>query len=518
MIASRNHNSATSNPPPWMRWTIGRKLGLAFASVALLLLAIGAVVWVEVHRMNAALADLLEEQVESQYSQQLLRGLQVLDQSIRVMGSGGAVDGAGVAQVLTSPLEESLRALSILRQGTHGIPEPMTEHASHEEREQKLYARIENALRQVQESSKSASDLQSARATVQEALHDTESLHGEMARRVAASGSEVRADAAQLRRLVFWTTAAGLACIAGLLYVLTRTIVRPVLALRAAAAELEHGGRAPRLAAAGGDEIAELSADFNSMAAEVESTREDLQKRVEERTREFLRAAKLASLGTLAAGVAHEINNPLASIASCAEGLDRRLRTGKTTTEEQLEYLRIIGREAYRAHEITSRLLDFARQDAGEKHPFDPKELFAEVKKLLGHTLEKQGLKLEIECDPNLPRILGNPNECRQVILNLLQNAIDATPPGKTIRIQCRRAEKAVMLTVEDEGTGIPPEHLDRIFDPFFTTKEPGKGTGLGLAIVHRIVVDGHGGRIEAENTGHGARFRVTIPSAEEIS
>jgi len=131
------------------------------------------------------------------------------------------------------------------------------------------------------------------------------------------------------------------------------------------------------------------------------------------------------------------------------------------------------------------------------------------------HELSARGLALEARCDAALAPMRGSPSECKQVLLNLIHNAIDASPAGGRIRVECGREGAEVVLEVEDQGPGIPPEDIERVFDPFFTTKPPGKGTGLGLAIVSRIV-EGHGGRIEALNTGRGALFRVRMPLAAE--
>jgi signal transduction histidine kinase len=254
------------------------------------------------------------------------------------------------------------------------------------------------------------------------------------------------------------------------------------------------------------------------MAAELEAMRTDLERRVRERTREFVRAARLAGLGTLAAGVAHEINNPLASIASCAEGLEQRLRGNTLERDEALEYLQIIASEAYRAHEITSRLLEFARAEPGEKGPCDLAALARELELLLHHRMRRAGVELELACSQELPPVMGNASELKQVLLNLLENALDASPRGGRVRLECGVGPDGVELVVSDQGAGIPEADLDRVFDPFFTTKAPGEGTGLGLAIVHRIVAD-HGGRVEVGGGegGRGARFRALLPAAREV-
>jgi signal transduction histidine kinase len=241
--------------------------------------------------------------------------------------------------------------------------------------------------------------------------------------------------------------------------------------------------------------------------------REELEERVERRTRDFVRAARLAGLGTMAAGIAHEINNPLASIASCAEGLERKLRAGRLEPAQELEYLQIIAREAYRAHEITSRLLEFARGEGTLRVPVSLPDLLREIEVLLDHRLRARGLSLNVRCDGDMPVLEGDPGECKQVLLNLIHNAIDASPQGGSIELVCRRDDGGVVLEVEDQGPGVPAADVDRIFDPFFTTKQPGKGTGLGLAIVHRIV-EAHGGTVEVSRSrSGGALFRVRIPA-----
>ena len=247
------------------------------------------------------------------------------------------------------------------------------------------------------------------------------------------------------------------------------------------------------------------------MSDELHGMRTGLEQRVEERTREFVRAARLAGLGTMAAGIAHEINNPLASIASCAEGLERRLSKGTVDAQAQREYLGIIAKEAYRAHEITSRLLDFARTENGVRVSFGAGELMRELRVLLEHRLRSRQLDLDVQIEPELPQLSGNPSEVKQVLLNLIHNAIDASPQAGHVMVRWSRVGNDVRIEVEDQGSGIAADLREKIFDPFFTTKEPGSGTGLGLAIVHRIVT-AHSGRVEVQDTGHGALFRVQIP------
>jgi two-component system NtrC family sensor kinase len=263
------------------------------------------------------------------------------------------------------------------------------------------------------------------------------------------------------------------------------------------------------------DELGDLAATFRTMAARLREARDQLEARVEQRSREVLRSAKLAQLGTLAAGIAHEINNPLASIVAGTEGLLRELERGPADAATTREYLQLLHREALRARDITVRLLRFARQDPARREAVALGAELREVGALFAHQLQDAQVRLVVDGTDPGPMILGDPAEWRQVLFNLLRNALDASPRGGTIRATAGVADGVAVLEVADEGAGVPAELQDRIFEPFFTTKEPGKGTGLGLAIVHRIV-EAHGGRIRVVPGGRGARFAVTVPLARD--
>jgi signal transduction histidine kinase len=307
---------------------------------------------------------------------------------------------------------------------------------------------------------------------------------------------------------------ASIATVAGLVWLLHRRVLLPVRELRAGTVALGRGEDV-RLPARHRDELGDLAQTFAAMAHQLQESRRDLERRVEERTREVLRNAQLAQLGTLAAGVAHEINNPLASIATCAEGLlrdpaangdDARLR----------EYLQIIKREAMRTRDITTRLLRFAHPGVDGTETVWLGTEIHEVAPLFVHQMADAGVQLVIEAPPREPAIQGDPSAWRQVLFNLLRNALDASPRAGRIRVACRAANGQVTLEIEDDGPGIPEANRDRVFEPFFTTKGPGHGTGLGLAIVHRIVA-AHGGTITiATSASGGARIVVTVPAARD--
>ncbi len=240
--------------------------------------------------------------------------------------------------------------------------------------------------------------------------------------------------------------------------------------------------------------------------------------------RQMLAAEKLAAVGSLAAGVAHELNNPLATIAGCAEGLLDRLRDEGLAAVEGIadfrEYLRIIEEEAYRCKEITSGLLQFVRDPGRGREPVDLNALVAKALALVSHQPRFRNLTLRREAASAVPPVLGNEGQLRQVFLSLLLNALEATPGQGIVTVRTLTQDEPegakVAVEFEDQGTGIAPEHLPRIFEPFFTTKPAGKGTGLGLAICQGIVTD-HGGRIDVQSQpGTGSTFRVILPAAPE--
>jgi PAS domain S-box-containing protein len=223
-------------------------------------------------------------------------------------------------------------------------------------------------------------------------------------------------------------------------------------------------------------------------------------------------AEKLAALGTLAAGLAHELNNPIGIISSRIELmlLDAESRP---LPEEVREDLEVLHRNAQRVARIAQGLLSFARQSPGERAPVDVNHVVEETLLLLDRQIAKSGITLRRKLAPGLPLVRGDGNALQQVVLNLLTNARDALPEGGEIVIETspvRERPGAVRVKVRDSGRGIPPETIPRIFDPFFTTKS--NGTGLGLSISHGIVRD-HGGTLDVESQpGRGTTFVIEFP------
>jgi len=315
-----------------------------------------------------------------------------------------------------------------------------------------------------------------------------------------------------------WASATAAATLLAALGMLSyRWVFRPLRLLGHGSRRVAAGDFAFRLKLDSSDEMAELAAALNDMTERFEEIRDDLDRQVQLRIREVIRSEQLASVGFLAAGVAHEINNPLASIAMCAESLESRLEgLSPDNADAQIvkRYLELIQNEAFRCKGITEKLLDFSRLGEVRRQATALVALVADVADMLRHVGRFAGRSIEIDEGPDL-LVMVNPQEIKQVVLNLLVNALDSIDAAGHVRVGVRRSGYEVVLTVTDDGCGMTEEVLEHLFEPFFTRRRSGQGTGLGLSIVHRIVAD-HGGRIEAVSTGagNGSTFRVTLPLA----
>jgi two-component system NtrC family sensor kinase len=237
-----------------------------------------------------------------------------------------------------------------------------------------------------------------------------------------------------------------------------------------------------------------------------------------------IHAEKLASIGRLAAGVVHEINNPLATIAACAEALSTRV---DELTEPELnndfsEYLRIIRDEAFRCKSITNSLLEFSHQRQAEKNPIDVNQIIEQTLMLIKHHPKLGKINVVRDLDLSLAPVYVNEGQMKQVFIALISNAYDAMSSEGTLTIRTRECTSntgwKVCVEFCDTGCGIPASHLPKIFDPFFTTKPLGRGTGLGLSVCYGIVSE-HGGTIDVESKeGEGSTFRVMLPLSRNRS
>jgi two-component system NtrC family sensor kinase len=312
-----------------------------------------------------------------------------------------------------------------------------------------------------------------------------------------------------------------------------RTVLRPVRRLTRAASRVTEGDLSARVPVTSSDEIGEMTEAWNTMVSELSRARDELEqwgrtleRRVEEKTQELegahqrmLLVEKMASLGKLAATVAHEINNPLTGISTYARLLRRKLsdrgsNAAETTHAESERVLKLIDEEAARCGNIVRNLLLFSRTPAARYTEQDIKPLLERCALLLRHQAELQEVRLRLDAASGLPRLSCDASQIQQMILALAMNALEATPSGGEVTISARQQEtgKGLVLEVSDSGRGIASENLDKIFEPFFTTKEATTGVGLGLAVVYGIV-SRHRGTIDVKSTpGSGTVVTIHLP------
>jgi two-component system NtrC family sensor kinase len=313
-----------------------------------------------------------------------------------------------------------------------------------------------------------------------------------------------------------------------------RLIYVPLRDLQSGARRVAAGNLDQAIPVRSGDELGQLAASFNSMMAalkqsgrELREWNHTLEQKVEERTRalrqaeaETVRGEKLASVGLLAAGVAHELNNPLTGILTFSSLLRKKLPDGSPDAED----LDLVIKETKRSAAIIRRLLDFAREKAPEKKFTDLNRLIEDTVRIVESPAQLADIAIELDLDRTLAPVWVDANMIEQVVMNMLVNAQQAIDRQGRITVRTRRAPRPmspepgaapvpmVEISIIDTGCGIAEGDLKRIFDPFFSSKEVGKGTGLGLSVSHGIV-RAHGGLIEVQSRpGEGSTFRVYLP------
>jgi len=314
-----------------------------------------------------------------------------------------------------------------------------------------------------------------------------------------------------------------------------RVVYRPLRDLEEGASRLKAGDLESPIPIRSGDELGQLAGSFNSMTRALRKSRVELQdwgktleEKVEEATNELhlaqaeaARGEKLASVGLLAAGIAHELNNPLTGVLTFSHLVRKQLPDDSPEAED----LDLVIQETKRCAAIIRRLLDFAREKTPEQKYVDLNELIEECVQLIEQSAQAEDIEITLDLDRELPAVWIDEDLVKQVVMNMLVNAQHAIVRKGAIAISTRYLEKhqfagpdsrplapVVEITIADTGCGIPAEDLQRIFDPFFTTKGVGKGTGLGLSVSHGTI-EAHGGQIEVESTMEaGTEFRIYLP------
>jgi two-component system NtrC family sensor kinase len=310
-----------------------------------------------------------------------------------------------------------------------------------------------------------------------------------------------------------------------------RVVARPINALKNGTEHLSRGELGYQIDVHSKDEVGDLALSFNGMSLQLRAANEqvvnwakNLEDRVEEKTSELrsaqehvLHVEKMATLGKMAAVVAHEVNNPLSGILTYAKLLRKWVLSGQAGNEkreEAMQCLDLIASESRRCGELIKNLLTLSRTAPMNVQATDLHEVVDRCLLLVRHNLELVGIELQLKLAEDLPLVQCDPAQIEQVLLALIMNAIDAMPRGGTLWLEARRShdDTAIEILVRDDGAGIFPDVLPQIFEPFVTTKENGRGVGLGLAI-SRGIVERHGGRIEVQSElGRGTAFTVTLP------
>ena len=337
------------------------------------------------------------------------------------------------------------------------------------------------------------------------------------------------------RRMAAYTLVAMLviAVLSGLF--VWKVVSGPLKKLGAATEHLAQGNLGYQIEVSSHDELGALAHSFNSMSLQLRAANEEivawartLEDRVEQKTRELKRAdeqmmqaEKMASIGKMAAVVAHEINNPLSGILTYAKLMRKWLAGGEISgkhREESEQCLDLIAGESRRCGDLVKNLLTFSRTAPMNPEPTELNQVVDRLIRLVQHELEMTGIQLHRELQDDLPRVTCDPAQIEQVLLALVMNAIDAMPRGGNlwIRSHTDSTAAAIQLEVRDDGCGIPAEILPHIFEPFLTTKETGHGVGLGLAISHSIIERHHGNIEVHSDPGRGTSFSIRLPLADD--
>jgi len=312
--------------------------------------------------------------------------------------------------------------------------------------------------------------------------------------------------------LFFMITVAGMVLALGLGYIIANKISQPVKQLIEASNQVSQGNLSPEIGPVSKSEIGVLQKTFKQMLT-------SLQERDERQRVELLRSEKQASIGKLAGGVAHEINNPLTGIVTFTHMLLRR----KDLSEDLRSDLETISQETERVRKIVKGLLDFSRQTELDREPSDVNRLIRHTISLVENQALIKGVNLIFEPGEGLPMIILDRNQMQSVLLNIIINALDATDAGGSITVSSgigvstsHPGQQGIEILCTDTGCGISPENLNKLFDPFFTTKEVGHGTGLGLSVSYGIV-ERHGGTIWVQSkVSKGSTFKIWLPIEEQ--
>lgn len=288
-------------------------------------------------------------------------------------------------------------------------------------------------------------------------------------------------------------------------WILRGAVVRPVAGLERAAQRVAAGDLDARVDVRGPGELGRLADAFDSMTASIKAGRESL-----------VRSERLAGVGRLAAGIAHEVGNPLAAILGYADVLLSETDARPLPPELRRDVLERVRAETERIHHIIQELLDYARPPRDEVEEVSVERAVDAARSLVRAQARTRGVTIELNLPAALPPVRASAGRLTQVILNLMLNAADATRGAGKVTIDARVDGDRVIIGVADDGPGVPADVAARIFDPFFTTKDVGRGTGLGLS-VSQAIIEGYGGTLRLATTERGARFEIVLVQSPAV-
>jgi len=321
----------------------------------------------------------------------------------------------------------------------------------------------------------------------------------------------------------------GVVIVVLLYFFITSGITRPLREMAAATGKIADGDLSIELSSKSKDEIGQLAESFNYMLVRLKQARQELEnygrvleEKVEERTRQLtkmqdhlIQSEKMASMGQLAASIAHEVNNPLSGVLIYNQLIAKKITRGDFDREAILDYLSKMEHELSRSTKLVRSLLDFAVQTEPKIKEVNVNEVLNRALELGIHAGSKENTRVEKDLQ-SLPTFMEDPDQLEQVFMNLIMNALQAMPTGGKLTLRTFMENRELKIAVQDTGCGIPPENLSKIFTPFFSTKKEVKGVGLGLSVAYGII-QGLKGRIEVESkVGEGTTFTVCLPITQE--
>ena len=321
----------------------------------------------------------------------------------------------------------------------------------------------------------------------------------------------------------------GVVIVVLLYFFISSAITRPLREMAAATGKIADGDLSVELSSKSKDEIGQLAESFNYMLVRLKQARQELEnygrvleEKVEERTQQLtkmqdhlIQSEKMASMGQLAASIAHEVNNPLSGVLIYNQLIAKKITRGDFNREAILDYLSKMEHELSRSTKLVSSLLDFAVQTEPKIKEVNANDVLNRALELAIHAGYKENTRVEKDLQ-SLPTFMADPDQLEQVFMNLIMNALQAMPTGGTLGLRTYMENRELKIAVQDTGCGIPPENLSKIFTPFFSTKKEVKGVGLGLSVVYGII-QGLKGRIEVESkVGEGTTFTVCLPITQE--